>query len=151
MFLTPYNFRLISNNVRTRSREFVLIQKDRRCQCTPCYRYTFFKMNWCWFSLHVCLVEQFVGYTNQKKMMHFKQRSISNGHEQWNWIWFEAAFTVQCATVLKKSAACLIAAIMDGVKFYRKSDSLRQKKAKRKGSAGLKNRWCKYWCGGISR
>lgn len=37
------------------------------------------------------------------------------------------ALAVQCATVLKKSAACLIAAIMNGVKFYRKSDSLRQK------------------------
>lgn len=60
-------------------------------------------------------------------MMHFKRRSISNGHEQWNWDWFDAALAVPCATVLKKSAACLIAAIMNGVKFYRKSDSLGQK------------------------
>lgn len=52
----------------------------------------------------------------------FQKESISNGHEQSNR--FEPALTVQCATVSKKSAACLIAAIMNGVNFYGKSDSL---------------------------
>lgn len=62
---------------------------------------------------------------------------------EWTWamklVW--PCVSNLCATVLKKSAACLIAAIMNGVNFYRKSDSLRQKqKSMRKGSAAWKNR-----------
>lgn len=83
----------------------------------------------CLFVRPVCRLNE------QKKTMHIKRRSISNGHEQWNW--FDAAFTVPCATVSKKSAACLIAAIMNGVNFYGKSDSLRQKKTESSGKVQL--------------
>lgn len=77
-----------------------------------------------------CLFVRLVCRLNEKNDAFEKKayRMDMNNGIGWSPRWL-------CATVLKKSAACLIAAIMNGVNFYRKSDSLRQKKAKRKGSA----------------